>query len=112
MKRIVLLAVLALALACQDVTEPNGDLATPPQLSTTGIVIGVETQITTDPLCHSDPAVSGDRIVWVDERGGSKTYDIYAYDLAEGVELQITADAAAVHIELAQALKDSYGCGG
>jgi len=38
------------------------------------------------------PSISGDRVVWVDNRNGNP--DIYLYDLATGIERQITTDTA------------------
>ena len=49
-----------------------------------------KTPITTDPSDQSDPAIYGDRIVWVDYRNDN--YDIYMYDLSTDTEIPITTD--------------------
>ena len=53
---------------------------------------GILTQITTDTLYQGFPEIYGDRIVWMDNRGGGPNYDIYMYDITTGIETQITSD--------------------
>ena len=79
MKRIALLPLASLALAaCEEATRPDVDSPiAPPQFS---IVIGTETQITTDPSDQHFSAISGDRIVWEDFRNGNR--DIFMFDLS------------------------------
>ncbi|MBF0384477.1 MAG: hypothetical protein HQL27_01270 [Candidatus Omnitrophica bacterium] len=49
-------------------------------------------QITTDPHFQQKPAISGDLVVWEDQRNGNN--DIYFYDLTSGIETQITDEFA------------------
>ena len=69
MRSMVLLPATALALvACQDLTEPHVyDISPPPNFA---VVFGTETQITNDAAFQQTPAVSGDRVVWADNRHG------------------------------------------
>ncbi len=56
------------------------------------LVTKEERRITDNMFDQSDPAISGDRIVWQDDRNGNS--DIYLYDLSTGEEQQITTDLA------------------
>lgn len=51
---------------------------------------GTEMRLTTDPANQFSPAVSGDLVVYTDNRNGNA--DIYMYDLSTGVETQLTSD--------------------
>lgn len=51
-----------------------------------------ETQITTNPADQTDPAISGDNIVYTDSRNGNK--DIYLYNLATRTEMDLTPGAS------------------
>ena len=51
-----------------------------------------EKLITTNPADQYGPAVSGNIIVWGDDRNGNR--DIYMYDLSTSTETQITTDPA------------------
>ena len=53
---------------------------------------GILTQITTDTLYQGFPEIYGNRIVWVDNRGGAANSDIYMYNITTGIETQITTD--------------------
>ncbi|MDY9926706.1 NosD domain-containing protein [Methanosarcina sp.] len=53
----------------------------------------VETQITTNKSKEMQPAIYGDRIVWLDDRNGM--YDLYMYDLSTQKEINITANQSA-----------------
>ncbi|HSA23738.1 MAG TPA: hypothetical protein P5076_19915, partial [Myxococcota bacterium] len=53
---------------------------------------GVTTRLTEDPANQRRPAISGDRVVYEDDRNGD--LDIYLYDLAAGVEQRLTDDPA------------------
>jgi len=93
MKRptIALLAAAAVVcVACSDTLTVEPPKAPAPVLSTTGVVVGTETRITTDPAAQSMPAISGDRIVWRDTRNGNN--DVYMYDLATRTESRVTTD--------------------
>ncbi|MBI5663868.1 MAG: thrombospondin type 3 repeat-containing protein [Nitrospirae bacterium] len=54
------------------------------------ISTGLETRITSDTNAQFSPAISGNRIVWLDNRNGN--YDIYMYDISTGFETRITSD--------------------
>ncbi|HEX3044916.1 MAG TPA: S8 family serine peptidase [Bacillota bacterium] len=45
-------------------------------------------QITNNPANQSSPSISGNRIVWLDER--NKGFDVYLYDLEQNQETRIT----------------------
>jgi beta propeller repeat protein len=49
-------------------------------------------QITTSSAGGMNPAISGNYIVWADDRNGN--FDVYLYDLATNTERQITANPA------------------
>ncbi|WP_440948664.1 NosD domain-containing protein [Methanosarcina sp. T3] len=51
-----------------------------------------ETQITTNKSNQTQPAIYGDRIVWLDDRNGE--YDFYMYDLSTRKETNITANTS------------------
>jgi len=55
------------------------------------VAMANETRITIDPANQSSPDISGDRIVWMDQRNGLAS-DIYMYDLVSNTEVQITTD--------------------
>jgi PGF-pre-PGF domain-containing protein len=57
------------------------------------ISTSTEIQITTNESGKADPAIYGDRIVWVDTRnGGIENTDIYMYDLSTFKETQISTN--------------------
>jgi beta propeller repeat protein len=58
-------------------------------------VTGAESLITinTSSSRQMVPAISGDRIVWQDDRNGN--WDIYLYDLGTGIETRVTTDSGA-----------------
>lgn len=56
-------------------------------------ISGTATQLTTDSSTQFDPAISGDLVVYTDLRNGNA--DVYAFDLANGVEVQITTSPSA-----------------
>ena len=65
-------------------------LAAPSQA---GVVItGTSTQMTTDPNTQTDPAISGDIVMWTDDRNGND--DVYFLDLTTFVETQVTSNPA------------------
>lgn len=49
-----------------------------------------ETRLTTDPDDQGAPRISGDRVIYEDDRNGN--FDIYLYDLSTNTETQITSD--------------------
>ena len=51
-----------------------------------------EVRVTTNFSMQTNPAVSGDHIVWEDYRWGWTNRDIYMYDVASAVERQITTN--------------------
>ncbi|MBI5408654.1 MAG: fibronectin type III domain-containing protein [Nitrospirae bacterium] len=51
-----------------------------------------ELRITTDPFDQRYPAISGNRIVWLDRRNDK--WDIYMYDKAAKVEIRVTTDSS------------------
>ncbi len=53
---------------------------------------GIEQPVTTDPADQYRPAVSGNRVVWMDYRNGN--WDVYMKDISTGVETQLTNDMA------------------
>ena len=55
------------------------------------VAMANETRITSDPADQSSPDISGNRIVWMDQRN-VLARDIYMYDLASNSEVQITTD--------------------
>lgn len=59
-------------------------------LGALGDVEAAERRITLDPGVQREPAISGSRIVWTDERNGQR--DIYLFDLATNTERRLTAD--------------------
>jgi TolB protein len=46
--------------------------------------------VTNDTFSQSNPEISGDIIVWRDERGPDEYFDIFMYDISTGAEIQIT----------------------
>ena len=56
------------------------------------IATGIETQITTEIHNRPVPKISGNNIVWMDDRNGSDAPTIYHYDIATGKETQITTE--------------------
>jgi beta propeller repeat protein/probable HAF family extracellular repeat protein len=92
MKRIALLGLATIVLgACSDATEPYVVAHQPPPLfAATGIAIGTESPITTDPASQIQPAIDGDHVVWADNRNGNS--DVFLLDLGTGAETQITSD--------------------
>jgi beta propeller repeat protein len=91
MRRLILLPLAVFMLsACSDQapapTQPIVKLTPAFQIGTT---LPTEVRLTEDPAWQLQPAISGDRIVWTDERNGNP--DIYLYDLASSVNpIQIT----------------------
>jgi beta propeller repeat protein len=82
---LILLATIILSIsAMADVTPLVG----------TGTLPGIHTLITTGTpdSDQQNPAISGDRIVWEDNRNGN--WDIYLYSVTTGVEQQITSDSS------------------
>ncbi len=67
-------------------TSGPASLASVPGASSGGG--GAETRITDEAADQYDPAVSGDYVVWQDERHGNS--DIYLYEISTGTETQIT----------------------
>jgi beta propeller repeat protein len=61
-------------------------------LCTPVALAGTETQITTNASDQMFPAISGDKIVWTDNRNGNR--DIYMYDLTTNTETQITTNTS------------------
>lgn len=61
-------------------------------LCTPVALAGTETQITTNTSDQMFPAISGDKIVWTDNRNGNR--DIYMYDLTTNTETQITTNTS------------------
>ena len=53
---------------------------------------GETVQITSGPAARRFAAISGERVVWEDERNGNA--DIYLFDLSTGEEIQLTSDPA------------------
>jgi len=53
---------------------------------------GAEIRITTDPGWQYLPAISGNKVVWYDNRntGNQSDWDIYLYDVTTGIESRIT----------------------
>ena len=87
--RIALLCGIVVLAACRDATEPA--LARKLPLAADVVTAaGTEHQISTDPNTQCCAAVSGNRIVWQDNRNGN--WDIYMFDLVTGIEHQITTD--------------------
>ncbi|MFH1111938.1 MAG: S8 family serine peptidase [Patescibacteria group bacterium] len=52
------------------------------------IATDTEQRITTNTKAQTDPVISGNRIVWQDNRNGN--WDIYVYDLTTGQEQQVS----------------------
>ncbi|MDD1711847.1 MAG: PKD domain-containing protein, partial [Methanoregulaceae archaeon] len=79
---ILLLALIISFSAWADAT-PQGGTATVP---------GIRTLITsgTDETDQQNPSISGDYIIWEDNRNGN--WDIYLYSITTGVEQQVTHD--------------------
>jgi len=63
----------------------------PLSATTQSLPVG-EFPITTNPANQYDPAISGDIVVWADNRNGNT--DIYAYDLSTQREFRITNDTS------------------
>src|SRR6266576_3763455 len=87
--RIALLSGIVVLAACRDATEPT---VTRKVRLVADVVpaAGTERQITTDRNFQGRPAISGERVAWLDGRNG--TADIYMLDLASGTERRITTD--------------------
>lgn len=51
----------------------------------------VGARITDDPASQEKPSISGDYIVWQDDRHGN--WDIYLYERSTGIETQLTTDS-------------------
>ena len=54
--------------------------------------VAEELAICTDAADQFEPAVSGDIVVWIDERNGNK--DIYGFNLATDTEFAVCTDPA------------------
>ncbi len=80
-------AGLALA-ACDAVPTSSPTDAEAPNAQLSG---GTETRLTDNPYLQAAPVIDGDLVVWVDLRNGNK--DLYARDLATGLERPITTGA-------------------
>ena len=52
--------------------------------------VGEEFALVTDPAEQGRPAISGNIVVWQDERNGN--YDIYGYNLCRGKEFSICTE--------------------
>lgn len=65
---------------------------TPTPMPTSVVSPAGEFPIVTDPFTQTQPAISGNIVVWTDERNGNK--DIYGYNLSSGKEFQVTTDPA------------------
>ncbi len=66
-------------------------------------ITGTETRITTDPDNQFRPVISGDLVVYTDDRIG--TFDIYLYDLSTDTEVQVTTSSfAELHPDVDQGL--------
>ncbi len=90
--RIALLSGIVVLAACRDATEPT---VTRKVRLVADVVpaAGTERQITTDRNFQGRPAISGERVAWLDGRNG--TYDIYMFDLASNTERRITTASTA-----------------
>ncbi len=53
-------------------------------------ITGTTRQVTTNAAPQLDPTISGDLVVYTDQRNGGVNDDIYFTDLATGVETQVT----------------------
>src|SRR6185503_1071994 len=56
-------------------------------------ITGTVQQLTTDPLGQLDPAISGDLVVYTDQRNGND--DVYFVNVVTGVETQVTTATSA-----------------
>jgi beta propeller repeat protein len=65
--------------------------ATNPQVYVYDITTKLLTKVTNVASQKRDVSISGNRVVWTDQRNGNK--DIYMYDLSAKVEVQITTDS-------------------
>ncbi|HLC48223.1 MAG TPA: hypothetical protein VJI13_04065, partial [Candidatus Norongarragalinales archaeon] len=79
------------------VTDPSNGKSSEAKMK---VISGAVTRVTTHTAAQQNPSVSGSKMVWEDNRNG---YDIYAYDIATGVQLQIT------NLSSKQANPDIYG---
>lgn len=53
---------------------------------------GVDRQVTSDPAVQASPDISGDRVVWQEQRDGQS--DVFLHDLATGETRRLTDDPA------------------
>lgn len=51
---------------------------------------GTETQITNSSASKRQPAISGNRIIWADDRNGN--FNFFMYDISTGTERRVTSD--------------------
>ena len=54
----------------------------------------IETRMSNNPSTKMYPDISGDRIVWKDDRNGA--FDIYLYDLFTGTEIRVTKTPSSI----------------
>ena len=77
-RRFGLIAVILLVVGLRLPVHANPD---------TPVLTGTETRITADPGDQYDPSISGNLVVFTDERGSDT--DVYDYDISKGQELPV-----------------------
>src|SRR5437899_5211998 len=64
----------------------------PVDIQAQAVIAGALRQLTTNPAPQLDPSISGDIVVYTDQRNGND--DIYFMNLSTGVETRVTTSTA------------------